>query len=101
MPLALSNQHKDIVAYSVKPGDTLTAIINRYYGQVSLARRQEIVRAIEIANDCPKIELSDRRHKRRGYLMRYQHRRIPHVRCPAGQTRAVIKLARARHFTTT
>ncbi|MGQ9425214.1 LysM peptidoglycan-binding domain-containing protein [Gilvimarinus sp. F26214L] len=44
----------DVVAYSVKAGDTLSAIVHRYYGAVSPPRRQEIIRSIQAANPTVK-----------------------------------------------
>ncbi|MGQ9426541.1 LysM peptidoglycan-binding domain-containing protein [Gilvimarinus sp. F26214L] len=68
----------DTVAYSVTTGDTLTTIVNRYYGQVTPVRRQEIIRSIRAANPA----IKNPNHIVPGQLIRLE---VPVQSCPIPQ----------------
>lgn len=78
MTLSFTKEQADVVAYSVKPGDTLTAVIQRYYGPISPTRRQEIIRTIQAANPA----IKNPNYIRPGQLIRLE---VPVQSCPIPQ----------------
>jgi hypothetical protein len=78
MTPSFTQDKTDVVAYSVKPGDTLSAIIQRYHGPVSPSRRQAIIREIQAAN--PSIKSPN--YIRPGQLIRLE---VPVQSCPIPQ----------------
>lgn len=48
--MKLASQTLDTIAYQVKPGDSLSAIIKRYYGTLPLTERQALIRQVQAAN---------------------------------------------------
>ncbi len=58
--MKLSSQSLDTIAYQVKPGDSLSAIIKQYYGSLPIQERQALIRKVQADN--PGIKNSNLLH---------------------------------------